>query len=199
MLAPLSCFAIKRKVQLNMVTYDKMSKPVQMDEHGYEHKHEHEHKHDRKEHDRNVAERELSVECDIPLILIIEDSNFLLVPTKVLSSLEKLMILYEESVVNYSIAQLFRLIRKDNYLEEIHNLSEREEMVLRIPKLGVTISEDNIYCREILIRDFILIFKALDKLGHLKFLLSGQQRFITEFNDLNDAIRMKYNKRRKPL
>lgn len=115
--------------------------------------------------------------------------------------LSQLLALFDNnSILDSSIAELFELIREDEDLIEIHNFTEFEELVLTIPELNnITICEDNIYSRNILISDFTKIYNVLRyktpeghqllQKSHLTFNIGSKKRFITDFNALNDLIR----------
>lgn len=109
-----------------------------------------------------------------------------------------LMALFDnDKILNLSLRKLFSIIRTDDDLIELHEFGEIDELVLEIPQLNIRISEDNVYCRDILINDFTRIFNALKYKTlsslmcptYLNFRVSTQRRFITTFNALNDLIR----------
>lgn len=137
---------------------------------------------------------------EIPVILTVDDTNFLLIQNDDISDdLTKLVALYDSNILDYNIVKLFDLIRTDDDLIELHNLTDREEMVLKIPALDIIITEDNIYARDIKVSDFLVIFKGLKIDGNLKFIIDRKERFITRFNDLHDEIRLNIELKKRKL
>ncbi|CAH6723851.1 hypothetical protein CLIB1444_21S00804 [[Candida] jaroonii] len=137
---------------------------------------------------------------EIPVILTVDDTNFLLIQNDDISDdLTRLVALYDSNILDYDIVKLFNLIRTDDDLIELHNLTDREEMVLKIPALDIVITEDNIYARDIKVSDFLVIFKGLKLGGNLKFIIDRKERFITRFNDLHDEIRSNIESKKRKL
>lgn len=137
---------------------------------------------------------------EIPVILTVDDTNFLLIQNDDISDdLTRLVALYDSNILDYDIVKLFNLIRTDDDLIELHNLTDREEMVLKIPALDIVITEDNIYARDIKVSDFLVIFKGLKLGGNLKFIIDRKERFITRFNDLHDEIRLNIELKKRKL
>lgn len=144
----------------------------------------------------------------VPVVLKFLDVEFLLIQLdedQVSSNpqIKHLTPLFDDpKILEHSIGELFEIIRTDDDLLEMHEFTEYDELVLRIPELDdITITEDNIYCRNILINDFTKVLNALvfktRNYGDLESVslhleITSQPRFITNFNNLNDLIRLGY-------
>lgn len=140
----------------------------------------------------------------VPIILSIQNHNFLLLQLSDkfhrqhphLHQISNLTTLFDNnSILNISINNLFSIIRTDEDLIELFEFSELEELTLDIPQLDISISEDSVYSRHIMVNDFTKIYNALkvNSKGEvpicLTFLVGKQRRFITRFNGLNDMVR----------
>lgn len=143
-------------------------------------------------------------EIDFPIIVKIADTDFLLVPFRSLDDtidVSHLVPLYDDqNALNSSLESFFVSMRNHEDLNEICSFDESQELVLNVPELGnLTITEDNIYSREISVNDFVdrfHDFKLNSKLHDLElifqalsFKLSFQTRFISEFNNLSKLLR----------
>lgn len=143
-------------------------------------------------------------EIDFPIIVKIADTDFLLVPFRSLNDaidVSHLVSLYDDqNVLNSSLESFFVSMRNHEDLNEICSFDASQELVLAVPELGnITITEDNIYSREVSVNDFVdrfHDFKLNSKLHDfeqpfqaLSFRLSFQTRFISEFNNLSKLLR----------
>ncbi|CAG89056.1 DEHA2F08184p [Debaryomyces hansenii CBS767] len=144
------------------------------------------------------------LESTFPIIINIAETEFLLVPFDNHRNPEidvsHLVSLYDDNeILKLTIEEFFGLMRTNEDLNEIHQFTVNKELVLVIPELNLSITEDNIYSRDITIEDFIVSFENLnsnsindgEELIHksLSFLLTSQTRFITNFNNLTESIR----------
>lgn len=143
------------------------------------------------------------LECTFPIIINIAETDFLLVPFDKHRNSEidvsHLVSLYDDNeILKLTLEEFFGLMRTNEDLNEIHQFTVNKELVLVIPELNLSITEDNIYSRDITIEDFIVSFENLkynsindEKLVHksISFLLTSQTRFITNFNNLTESIR----------
>lgn len=145
-----------------------------------------------------------NLECTFPIIINIAETDFLLVPFDKHRNSEidvsHLVSLYDDNeILKLTIEEFFGLMRTNEDLNEIHQFTVNKELVLVIPELNLSITEDNIYSRDITIEDFIVSFENLksnsindgEELVHksISFLLTSQTRFITNFNNLTESIR----------
>lgn len=144
------------------------------------------------------SDEELPVDIKLPMPIIVRISGteFLLVPFN--ESCSHLVSLFDDTdILNQTIEGFFSLIRSLEDLNEIHPFSIEDELVLRVPELKMTITEDNIYSREITIEDFVKTYISLTENTknhesipkHLSLNLTSQTRFITNFNNLSEVIR----------
>ncbi|CCE83412.1 Piso0_003987 [Millerozyma farinosa CBS 7064] len=144
------------------------------------------------------------IEIDFPIIVKIADTDFLLVPFRSSNDeidVSHLVSLYDDqNVLNSSLESFFVSMRNHEDLNEICSFDASRELVLTVPELGnITITEDNIYSREVSVNDFVdrfHDFKLNSKLHDsellfqtLSFKLSFQTRFISEFNNLSKLLR----------
>lgn len=151
------------------------------------------------------AESDLDLEITFPVIINIADTDFLLVPfnrnrnPKV--DVSHLVSLFDnDDILKLNMEDFFGLVRNNEDLNEIHPFSISKELVLLIPELGdISITEDNVYTRDITIEDFLEAFDCLKSNSlnegetnipdSLSLLLTSQTRFITNFNTLSENIR----------
>lgn len=144
------------------------------------------------------------LESTFPIIINIAETDFLLVPFDKHRDPEidvsHLVSLYDDNeILKLTIEEFFGLMRTNEDLNEIHQFTVNKELVLVIPELNLSITEDNIYSRDITIEDFIVSFENLNSNSindgeelvykSLSFLLTSQTRFITNFNNLTESIR----------
>ncbi|EGW33047.1 uncharacterized protein SPAPADRAFT_60365 [Spathaspora passalidarum NRRL Y-27907] len=133
----------------------------------------------------------------IPVVLNLSDTEFLLFPInqeKCKIDCSHLVALYDSAQIQQlSIELFFQFLRSNEDLSEIFKLTNADEILLEIPELEkLEISEDNVYCKDITIRDFIEIFVRLcegtedqNKIPKsLNFNLRTKTRFISKFNHL---------------
>lgn len=105
-----------------------------------------------------------------------------------------------DNILDLSIRKFFTMVRTDEDLIEVHNFGNVDELVLEIPQLDISITEDSAYSNDILLNDFTKIYNALKYKtlngfsypSYLNFRITSQRRFITSFNGLNDMIRAGY-------
>jgi len=144
-------------------------------------------------------------ECTFPIIINIAETDFLLVPFDKHKNPEidvsHLVSLYDDhEILKLTIEDFFGLMRTNEDLNEIHQFTVDKELVLVIPELNnLSITEDNIYSRDITIEDFVESFENLKSnsinageeiiQNSISFLLTSQTRFITNFNNLSERIR----------
>ena len=104
--------------------------------------------------------------------------------------------IYEnEDYLQKSIEEFFALLREDQQLNEVEPFLISEEIILTIPQFeNLKMTEDNLYCRDISIGDFVSLFRRLSDSTknktkipkQLTFELTTQPRFITKYNALVD-------------
>lgn len=136
----------------------------------------------------------------MPIFIRISGDDYLLIPfyqpTKL--DLEGLVALFDDSsVLGQSTDDFFGSLRDNEDLVDIYNFEENDELILIIPELGnLSITEDNIYSRDIGIWDFVKAFMSL-KLNSkddtsvppkMTLEVSTQRRFITKFNKLAESV-----------
>ncbi|RCK55019.1 Reduced meiotic recombination protein 1 [Candida viswanathii] len=129
----------------------------------------------------------------IPIYLTYSEHKFLLFPFE---QEQDLPYIFEDIDQCYKpIEDFFVDIRENHQFNEIEPILVSEELILTIPQFeSLRMTEDNVYCREIGISDFVNLFKRLsdatkDKTkipSHLTFELTTQPRFITKYNALVD-------------
>lgn len=136
----------------------------------------------------------------LPIIIDVADTEFLLVPFKAESpsvDVSHLVPLFDtDAILDLTVEEFFGTMRHNEDLNEIQKFSVEEELVLIFPQLdGLHITEDNVYSKEVTFNDFVSTFESLlDKTVHSKPLtitcmLTSQTRFITKFNALAEIIR----------
>lgn len=146
---------------------------------------------------------EQKVEFQYPIIVNISDENeYLLVPFlgETTIELEEFEPLFEiTSVLLLTIEDFFGSLRDNQDLVDLHDIKLSDEMVLNVSELGgLSITEDNIYTKEITVDDLLKAFTSLmsnssqnDGLPQkLTFAISTQTRFITKFNHLSECINL---------
>ncbi|KAK6876331.1 Reduced meiotic recombination protein 1 [Candida tropicalis] len=104
--------------------------------------------------------------------------------------------IYEnEDYLQKSIEEFFASLREDQQLNEVEPFLISEEIILTIPQFeNLKMTEDNLYCRDISIGDFVSLFRRLSDSTknktkipkQLTFELTTQPRFITKYNALVD-------------
>ncbi|RCK67045.1 Reduced meiotic recombination protein 1 [Candida viswanathii] len=129
----------------------------------------------------------------IPIYLTYSEHKFLLFPFE---REQDLPYIFEDFDQCYKpIEDFFVDIRENHQFNEIEPILVSEELILTIPQFeSLRMTEDNVYCRDISISDFVNLFKRLsdatkDKTkvpSHLTFELTTQPRFITKYNSLVD-------------
>lgn len=139
----------------------------------------------------------------LPIILKIYDTEFLLVPFEGVSSLDlsELVELYDDNeVLNLSIGGFFNSIRTNEDICDCFKLESSKELLLSASQLeNVCISEDNIYTKDIKVKDLVLAVNSLANHTEDKSLipsqitlnLLSQRRFIYDFNLISESIRLK--------
>lgn len=133
-----------------------------------------------------------------PITITVASTEFLLVPSTN-DSVSHLVSLYDDiEVLQLTIERFFDKIRANEDLREIQSLPTSVEMVLSVPELGaLTITEDNIYSRDITVLDLVDTFEHLQRCSDapaecptsLSLCITTQPRFIASFNTLTDLIR----------
>lgn len=138
----------------------------------------------------------------IPLIVKVIDAEFLLCPVDHTASRMDCSLLVSLcdnlAVLKFTLEEFFEFIRLHEDLKEIHEFPISEEIVFDIPELNIRITEDNLYAREVTLDDFIGMFTRLSNATKdetliptkISFIVSTQSRFITNFNDISEAIRL---------
>lgn len=136
----------------------------------------------------------------MPIFIRISGDDYLLIPfykpTKL--DLEGLVALFDDSsVLGQSTDDFFGSLRDNEDLVDLYNFEENEELILIIPELGnLSITEDNIYSRDIGIWDFVKAFMSLKMNSkddtsvppRMTLEVSTQRRFITKFNKLAESV-----------
>ncbi|CAK9438196.1 uncharacterized protein LODBEIA_P24670 [Lodderomyces beijingensis] len=130
--------------------------------------------------------------ASIPIYLSHHDQKFLLSPNDLAE--EGMSVIFEDKAHELlSIEDFFGTLRScDDF-----DFKVSEEIILSIPQFGgISITEDNVYCKDLTIEDFLDIYDKLcdctdseDKIP--KFLdlkLTTQPRFITKFNSLVENV-----------
>lgn len=145
----------------------------------------------------------------VPIVIRVVGSDFLLSPfTPPLTPADSekkfdypdmlhLVALFEDDQIHEcTVEQLFERLRQQEELKELQLFDDAREMRLDFPQLHMYITEDNIYCREVTIRDFIQTFQNLCRNSSniarpmsLDMVVSTQLRFITQFNMLAQSTR----------
>lgn len=133
-----------------------------------------------------------------PITITVASTEFLLIPSTN-DSVSHLVSLYDDTeVLQLTIERFFDKIRANEDLREIQSLPTSVEMVLSVPELGaLTITEDNIYSRDITVLDLVDTFEHLQRCSDasaecpssLSLCITTQPRFIASFNTLTDLIR----------
>lgn len=133
-----------------------------------------------------------------PITITVASTEFLLIPSTN-DSVSHLVSLYDDTeVLQSTIERFFDKIRANEDLREIQSLPTSVEMVLSVPELGaLTITEDNIYSRDITVLDLVDTFEHLQRCSDasaecpssLSLCITTQPRFIASFNTLTDLIR----------
>lgn len=136
----------------------------------------------------------------VPIIITVMGSDFLLLPFNEGSEcpdMSHLVSLFEEDgIEECSIEQLFIRLRQQEELRELQFFDEAKELRLELPQLNMSITEDNVYSREVTLADFTLTFRKLRRNtietarpSSFELVISTQIRFITQFNNLAQSIR----------
>lgn len=140
------------------------------------------------------------VHFQFPIIVNISDENeYTLIPFSGETSfnLSELEPIFDTSVLSLSLEELFESLRGHQELVDMHDIRLSDEMVLSVTELGnLSITEDNVYTKEITVDDLLKAFTSLvsnstknEKLPKkLTFAISTQTRFITKFNHLSECI-----------
>ncbi|RLV95677.1 hypothetical protein JA1_000895 [Spathaspora sp. JA1] len=130
----------------------------------------------------------------IPVVLNLLNTEFLLFPMnqeKCNIDCSHLVSLYDNIECQHLTIELFfQFLRNNEDLSEVYKLTNDDEILLEIPELnGLEISEDNVYCKDITICDFIELFIRLNQGEKLTFNVSLKERFISKFNHLVEVAR----------
>ncbi|CAI5757850.1 unnamed protein product [Candida verbasci] len=129
-------------------------------------------------------------EFNIPIHLNYQNSTHPLFPT----GSETSTIFDDISDIHISIEDLFATLRSSRL---DFDFQVCDEIVLSFPQLGkCKITEDNVYCKDLTISDFIDLFKRLCKCTKdeskipksINLEISTQPRFITKFNSLVENL-----------
>lgn len=130
-----------------------------------------------------------------PVVVSIRGDEYLLAPHEGADA--ELIPLFEDDVVFLSIEELFLALRKNEDLMELYDFQVGDELTLRIDELGgISITEDNVYSRDIRVEDFTRAFTTLQENStneeavpsKLTICINTQPRFITHFNQLSECI-----------
>ncbi|KAI5955916.1 hypothetical protein KGF54_001418 [Candida jiufengensis] len=133
----------------------------------------------------------------LPIYVTYSDSKYLLFPieSSTTKDVKTLIPKYDESIQSISIEDLFGILRSSSNNNKSFKFDIDQEIILNIPQFSnLTITEDNVYCKDLTIADFFdLYLKLCDCTNSkykdsiptfLEFKLSDQQRFITNYNNL---------------
>lgn len=147
------------------------------------------------EHLRNDEDETLQTDykdSHVPLYIAHEKKKILIFPhTQQDAELKTASLFADNSVANMTIEELFGALRNCEEFE----FNEEEELVLTISQMGgISITEDNVYCKDVTLESFLDLYYQLSKFTdleeniprHLDFSLTSQPRFITKFNRLVD-------------
>ncbi|KAK9245523.1 hypothetical protein V1506DRAFT_506443 [Lipomyces tetrasporus] len=140
-----------------------------------------------------------SVRTDFPSICAIlrkDDLNYLLCPSDVsddlVAELEAQPILEDYAILSQPLVTMFAVLRG------IFNdaLAADCELVLEAPQLGLSVSEDNVFCHEVTIYDLVELYSGLNvndntDISNAPFFihLNAQVRFLSRFNHIAEVIR----------
>ncbi|KAI3403694.2 hypothetical protein KGF56_003512 [Candida oxycetoniae] len=125
------------------------------------------------------------------------NEKYLLYPNPNTDTDRELSTLFSDnSIQSLSIEEFFGLLRSvEGFIFKVS-----EEIILSIPQFGgISLTEDNVYCKDLTIGDFIdLYYKLCDCSDSkdniptfLNFDLTTQSRFITKFNGLVETVQNK--------
>ncbi|KAK9324453.1 hypothetical protein V1517DRAFT_336913 [Lipomyces orientalis] len=140
-----------------------------------------------------------SVRTDFPSICAIlrkDDLNYLLCPSDVsddlVVELEAQPILEDYAILSQPLATMFAVLRG------VFNdaLAADCELVLEAPQLGLSVSEDNVFCHEVTVYDLVELYSGLNvndntDISNAPFFvhLNAQVRFLSRFNHIAEVIR----------
>ncbi|KAG5421547.1 hypothetical protein I9W82_000638 [Candida metapsilosis] len=139
----------------------------------------------------NLTEK---ADVKIPIYLKHKNSQFLLFRSE--SHDEPNPIFEDESSEDISLEEFFGILRT---VPEF-NFQLDEEIILSIPQFGgISVTEDNVYCKDLQLSDFFDVYHKLcdcttekEKVPkQLDFRLTTQPRFIMRYNSLVDSIKQK--------
>lgn len=133
----------------------------------------------------------------VPAFICICGDEFLLTPffEPCNYKLEDMISLFSvDEVTGKTLEQLFQLLRGNGDLIDAYNFNVEDELRLDIPELGLSVTEDNVFTREMKLDDIIGCFHALRQNSHaageenvpdkLTVLVSMQQRFASRYGRL---------------
>lgn len=134
----------------------------------------------------------------VPLFLCICGDEYLLAPffEKSNYKLEDMISLFSmDEVTGKSLDQFFQLLRGNGDLIDAYNFDVEDELRIDIPELSISVTEDNVFARELKLDDIISCFYALreNSIASLKtaripdkltLLISMQQRFASRYHKL---------------
>ncbi|KAK9346366.1 hypothetical protein V1522DRAFT_391769 [Lipomyces starkeyi] len=140
-----------------------------------------------------------NVRTDFPntcVILRKDDGNFLLCPSDVsddlVAELEAQPILEDYATLSQPLATVFAVLR-GVFNDE---LAEDCELVAEVPQLGLSVSEDNVFCQEVTVYDLVELYSGLSindnavtRNAPLVIHLNAQVRFLYRFNHIAALIR----------
>ncbi|KAK9389765.1 hypothetical protein V1515DRAFT_630940 [Lipomyces mesembrius] len=140
-----------------------------------------------------------NVRTDFPntcVILRKDDGNFLLCPSDVsddlVAELEAQPILEDYTILSQPLTTVFAVLR-GVFNDE---LAEDCELVAEIPQLGLSVSEDNVFCQEVTVYDLVELYTGLSINDNaiipnapLVIHLNAQVRFLYRFNHIAALIR----------
>ncbi|KAI5958262.1 hypothetical protein KGF57_002617 [Candida theae] len=140
----------------------------------------------------DVPDFKEQVNTRIPIYLRHKDVEFLLFRSE--NQNEPSPIFEDESSEDISLDEFFGILRT---IPEF-NFNLNEEIILSIPQFGgVTVTEDNVYCKDLQLSDLLDVYYKLcdcttekNKIPQqLDFKLTSQPRFIMKYNNLVDTIK----------
>ncbi|KAI5969379.1 hypothetical protein CANMA_001446 [Candida margitis] len=134
------------------------------------------------------------IDAKIPIFLNHNNAKFLLFRTE--SEDASSPVFEDEKSEDITLEEFFGILRT---IPEF-DFSLSEEIILSIPQLGgITVTEDNVYCKDLQLSDFLDVYYKLcdcttqkEKVPtHLDFTLTTQPRFIMKYNSLVDTVKQK--------
>lgn len=130
----------------------------------------------------------------IPIYLKHKNTEFLLFPTQ--DQDRPRPIFEDEKSEDITLDEFFAILRT---IPEF-NFELNDEIILSIPQFGgITVTEDNVYCKDLQLSDFLDVYYKLcdcttqkEKVPkQLDFKLTTQPRFIMKYNSLVDTVKEK--------